>query len=52
MLAPGSLPPIGQHALSITYDQNLLLFDNGLNSLFPLNQPKGELRTFSESAKV
>jgi arylsulfate sulfotransferase len=51
MLAPGSLPPIGQHAVSITYDQNLLLFDNGLNSLFPLNQPKGELRTFSSPRK-
>jgi arylsulfate sulfotransferase len=50
-LAPGSLPPIGQHAISITYDQNLLLFDNGLNSLFPLNQPKGELRTFSSPRK-
>ena len=24
MLAPGSLPPIGQHAISITYDQNLV----------------------------
>ena len=51
MLAPGSLPPIGQHAVSITYDQNLLLFDNGLNSLFPLNQPPGELRTFSSPRK-
>ena len=50
-VAPGSLPPIGQHAISITYDQNLLLFDNGLNSLFPLNQPKGELRTFSSPRK-
>ena len=50
-LAPGSLPPIGQHAVSITYDQNLLLFDNGLNSLFPLNQPPGELRTFSSPRK-
>jgi arylsulfate sulfotransferase len=50
-LAPGSLPPIGQHAISVTYDQNLLLFDNGLNSLFPLNQPPGELRTFSSPRK-
>ena len=30
-LAPGSLPPIGQHAPSITFDQSLLLFDNGQN---------------------
>ena len=29
-LAPDSLPPIGQHSLSITYDQHLLLLDNGL----------------------
>ena len=33
-LAPGSLPPIGQHALSVTYDQNLLVFDNGQISIF------------------
>ena len=33
-LSPGSLPPIGQHAPSITYDQNLLVLDNGQNSLF------------------
>ena len=33
-VAPGSLPPIGQHAPSITFDQNLLLFDNGQNSHF------------------
>src|SRR6266480_1853301 len=51
MLAPGSLPPIGQHAVSVTYDQNLLLFDNGLRSLFPLNQPPGEGRTFSSPRK-
>src|SRR6476620_4708222 len=51
MLAPGSLPPIGQHGVSVTYDQNLLLFDNGLNSLFPHNQPPGEGRTFSSPRK-
>ena len=33
-LAPDSLPPIGQHSLSITYDQHLLLMDNGLDSSF------------------
>ena len=32
-VAPGSLPPIGQHAISITYDQNILVLDNGLESL-------------------
>src|SRR5436190_2565955 len=31
-LAPGSLPPIGQHAVSITYDQNVLVLDNGQQS--------------------
>jgi hypothetical protein len=46
---PGSLPPIGQHALSITYDQHLLLFDNGLNSTF--QQPVGEHRTYSSPRK-
>jgi len=50
-LGPGSLTPIGQHGVSVTYDQNLLLFDNGLNSLFPLNQPAGEQRTFSSPRK-
>ena len=48
-LAPGSLPPIGQHAGSITYDQNLLVFDNGLNSLF--QQPPGAVRTYSSPRK-
>ena len=28
-----TLPPIGEHALSITKDDNLLLFDNGQDSL-------------------
>ncbi len=28
-VAPGSLAPIGQHGLSITYDEALLLHDNG-----------------------
>src|ERR1051326_5309549 len=37
-LAPNSLPPIGQHAVSITKDDNLLLFDDGLASL---NQGSG-----------
>jgi len=48
-LAPGSLPPIGQHAPSITYDQNLLLFDNGLNSLF--QTPAGVLRNYASPRK-
>src|SRR6266513_4454752 len=39
-LAPGSLPPIGQHAPSITFDQGLMVFDNGRNSIF--QTPPGE----------
>jgi hypothetical protein len=38
-LAPGSLPPIGQHALSITHDGLLMLFNDGAPSF---NQPAGE----------
>ena len=34
-LTPGSRPPIGQHAISITFDQNILLLDNGLKQRFP-----------------
>ena len=33
-LSPGSLSPIGQHAVSIAYNQDLLLFDNGTNSFY------------------
>jgi arylsulfate sulfotransferase len=48
-LAPGSLPPIGQHAPSVTYDQNLLLFDNGQESLF--HEPPGAHRDFASPRK-
>lgn len=48
-LAPGSLPPIGQHAVSITYDQSILVFDNGTNSLF--QQPPGAIRTYASPRK-
>jgi arylsulfate sulfotransferase len=48
-LAPGSLPPIGTHAVSITYDEHLLLFDNGLPSMF--QRPVGEARNFSSPRK-
>ena len=41
-LPPGSLPPIGQHAPSITYDHNLLTFDNGQASWSHV--PRGEER--------
>jgi arylsulfate sulfotransferase len=48
-VAPGSLPPIGQHAPSITFDQSLLLFDNGQKSLF--HNPPGDQRDFAVPRK-
>jgi arylsulfate sulfotransferase len=48
-LAPGSHPPIGQHAPSITYDQNLSMFDNGQASVF--NVPRGEQRGYAAARK-
>ena len=48
-LSPGSLPPIGQHGLSISYDQNLLLFDNGFASFFQM--PPGEDRGYASPRK-
>jgi arylsulfate sulfotransferase len=47
-LSAGTLPPIGEHALSISGDQ-LLLFDNGTGSVF--QQPPGETRTYSAPRK-
>src|SRR4029077_10942693 len=48
-VAPGGLPPIGQHAPSIAYDQNLLLFDNGQSSVFQV--PRGEQRDYASPRK-
>jgi hypothetical protein len=48
-LAAGSLPPIGQHAISVTFDQNILVFDNGQKSI--LEQPAGEQRSYSTPRK-
>ena len=48
-LGPDTLPPIGEHALSITYDEHLLLFDNGFNSLF--QQPPGLNRGYASPRK-
>ena len=48
-LAPGSVPPIGQHGISVTHDQNLLLFDNGNPSTF--QRPIGASRNFSSPRK-
>jgi arylsulfate sulfotransferase len=45
----GSLPPVGQHSLSITYDQGLLLFDNGSNSTY--QNPHGVNRTYASPRK-
>ena len=47
-LAPGGLYPIGQHALSITSDGLLMLFNDGLGSLNqPAGAPAGESRIYS-----
>jgi hypothetical protein len=46
---PDSLPPIGQHALSITFDQDLLLYDDGFFSQF--QQPPGVNRTYASPRK-
>jgi hypothetical protein len=48
-LPSGSLPPIGQHAVSVTYDQSILLFDNGQSSVFQV--PPGEQRDYSSPRK-
>jgi arylsulfate sulfotransferase len=49
MLQSGSLPPIGQHAPSIAYDQNLLMFDNGQSSVFHV--PRGDQRGYASPRK-
>ena len=46
---PGSVPPIGQHAPSITFDQGLLLFDDGQKSL--VQMPPGDQREFASPRK-
>jgi len=48
-VAPGSHFPIGQHAPSITFDQNLMIFDNGQASLF--QQPPGDQREYASPRK-
>ncbi len=48
-LAPGSLPPIGQHSPSLTYDLGLLVFDNGQNSQF--QNPPGANREYASPRK-
>lgn len=47
-LADGGLYPIGQHAVSITSDGLLMLFNDGLGSQNqPSGAPRGETRTYS-----
>lgn len=48
-LGPNSLFPLGQHALSISSDDNLLLFDDGRGSLN--HTPPGADRTYSAPRK-
>ena len=48
-VAPGSLPPIGQHAPSITYDQNLLILDNGTASWSHV--PRGDQRGYASARR-
>ena len=48
-VAPGSTAPIGQHAPSITFDQDLLLFDNGQKSQF--QNPPGAQRDYASPRK-
>lgn len=46
---PGSLAPEGQHSPSITYDQNLMVFDNGTPSVVQV--PIGVRRTYASPRK-
>ncbi len=47
--AVGTLPPVGQHSVSITKDNKLLLFDNGERSAH--HYPTGPNRTYSAPRK-
>jgi arylsulfate sulfotransferase len=48
-VALGGVPPIGQHSVSITRDDNLLLFDNGTASDFQI--PAGASRNYAAPRK-
>src|SRR5438132_9500260 len=48
-VAPGGVPPIGQHAPSITQDDNLLVFDNGTAS--NTQTPAGASRNYTSPRK-
>ena len=49
MPAGGGVAPIGQHALSITYNDKLLLFDDGFPSFS--QTPPGSMRKFAAPRK-
>ena len=49
-VAPGSLAPIGQHGLSITYDEGLMLHDNGNPASFQ-HFPNEASRNYSSPRK-
>ena len=50
-LQPGGLYPIGQHAVSMTSDGLLLLFNDGFGSVNqPAGAPTGETRTYSTAS--
>jgi arylsulfate sulfotransferase len=48
-MAPDSLPPIGQHSPGLTFDQGVLVFDNGNESIF--QDPPGDHRNFASPRK-
>jgi arylsulfate sulfotransferase len=48
-VAPDSLPPIGQHSPSVTFDQGVMVFDNGQDSLF--QNPPGAQREYASPRK-
>jgi arylsulfate sulfotransferase len=48
-VAAGSLAPVGQHAPSITFDQGVMVFDNGEMSLFQI--PPGVQRGYASPRK-
>lgn len=50
-LSPGTVPPIGQHAVSITSDDSLLLFDNGKESLNQAGKAVGRSRKYGVPRK-
>jgi len=48
-LGPTSLPNVGQHSVSYTFDQRILVMDNGFHSLYQM--PAGEDRGYASPRK-